>query len=86
VPYNWSTIESVWLGESKVSFSSSQLVQGFNAAEEHLGTDWVERHRIKAGVVHRGALATLPVASMGKTRGGEQGAWFCRSRGSTSRR
>jgi hypothetical protein len=65
VAYALSQIQTLWLGDSKVNLSPTQLVDGFNAAEQHLGTEWVERHRIDGNVVHSGAIATLPVAATG---------------------
>lgn len=58
-------VEMLWLGGSKVAIPAPQLIDGFNLAETHLGTDWVERHRVDNGVVRTGALATLPVATTG---------------------
>jgi hypothetical protein len=55
----------MWLGESKVSLSPSQLIQGFDTAEKHLGTEWVERQRTKGGSTVTGSIATLRVAIMG---------------------
>jgi hypothetical protein len=72
MPYEWPVIETLWLGESRVAIPPPQLIDGFNAAEVHLGADWVERHRVRTGV-----LATLPVATTGiKLRAVENAAGF----------
>ena len=65
MPYDWSTIEALWLGDSRVAIPPSRLLDGFNTAESHLGVEWVERHRVTGDVVTMGSWATLPVAVTG---------------------
>lgn len=62
----WDEIKSQWLAGSKVAMSPRELVQTFNRAEEVLGRDWVENHRLRPGGVITGVIPVIAVASMGK--------------------
>ncbi len=63
--YDWADIKSRWLGEGRISMPQPRVVDAFTAAEMFLGREWVEKHRVKDGVVLTGALPTLAVAGTG---------------------
>ena len=52
----------MWLLDHPMGFTREQVMLGFDAARQHLGDDWPERH-----CPARGALAALPIIADGLT-------------------
>jgi hypothetical protein len=79
MPYSLEVIQQVWLGNSPVTVALPRIIEGFNIAERHLGNDWVEDQRDRPGHALSGAMAVLPVFSMGvRLLAVEQAAGFSR--------
>ena len=79
MPYSLEVIQQIWLGNSPVTVAPSRIIEGFNIAERHLGNDWVEDQRDRPGRALSGAMAVLPVFSMGvRLLAVEQAAGFSR--------
>ncbi len=72
--FEMDRIAREWLGGSRLAIAPSEVVAGFNKAEELLGAEWIQAYKGGAGQDLAGAGVALPIAVAGLQLRSVQGA------------
>jgi len=72
--FEMDRIAREWLGGSRLAIAPSEVVAGFNKAEELLGAEWIQAYKGGAGQDLAGAGVALPIAVVGLQLRSVQGA------------